>query len=48
MNRRGAGEWGMTEDDEMHYNANLEVGESPGDGKRDDLVYYLAVQPRHQ
>jgi hypothetical protein len=37
----------MMDDDEMEYNAQL-VGESPGDGKHDDLVYYLAVQSRHQ
>jgi hypothetical protein len=47
MNMRGTGEWGMIDMDEVHYNAQLEVGETPGEGKQDDLVYYLAVQPRH-
>jgi hypothetical protein len=25
----------------------LELGESARDSKREDLMYYLAVQPRH-
>jgi hypothetical protein len=37
----------MSELDEHAYNAQLEVGETAGDGKQEDLVYYLVVQPRH-
>jgi hypothetical protein len=41
------GQWPLTEMDEDQYNVSLEIGETPGEGKRDKLVYYLDVQPRH-
>jgi hypothetical protein len=44
---REARDWAMTDFNEVEYNAQLELSESPRDSKRDDLVYYLAVQPRH-
>jgi hypothetical protein len=37
----------ITDRDKNEYNANLEDGEASGDGKQQDLVYYLVVQPRH-
>ena len=36
----------MSEMDKTAYNANIQLGECVGDGKREDLVYYLAVQSR--
>jgi hypothetical protein len=48
MHLRAVGQWAMTDLDENAYNVQLEVGETAGDGKREDLVYYLTVQPRHQ
>jgi hypothetical protein len=45
MSLRARGEWALSEMDEATYNTDIQLGESPGDGKRQDLVYYLAVQP---
>jgi hypothetical protein len=47
MALRATGQWPLTEADEDEYNAHLEAGETSGEAKQDDLVYYLAVQPRH-
>jgi hypothetical protein len=47
MTLREAGQWPLTERDEQEYNTSLEVGETSGEAKREDLVYYLAVQPWH-
>jgi hypothetical protein len=47
MNMRAAGEWALDEEDEMEYNHRLEVGETSGEHKRQDLVYFLAVQPQN-
>lgn len=46
MALRVAGQWALSQADEDEYNASLEVGETSGEAKRDELVYYLAVQPR--
>jgi hypothetical protein len=43
VNLRAGGQWPMTDVDENAYNAHLEIGETAGDGKREELVYYLAV-----
>jgi hypothetical protein len=47
MALRAAGQWPLTQIDENEYNVSLEVGETSGEAKRDEFVYYLAVQPRH-
>jgi hypothetical protein len=47
MTLREIGQWPLIDKDENEYNASLEDGETLGDGKQQDLVYYLAVQPRH-
>jgi hypothetical protein len=41
------GQWTIISMDETVYNAQLKVGESVGDNKQKDLVYYFAIQPRH-
>jgi hypothetical protein len=46
MRMRASGEWALDEDDEVEYNNRLETGETSGEGKCQDLVYFLAVQPR--
>jgi hypothetical protein len=47
MNMRATREWALDEEDEMEYNHRLEVGETSGELKRHDLVYFLEVQPRN-
>jgi hypothetical protein len=42
-----AGQWPLTQVDKNKYNASLKVGETSGEAKRDELIYYLAVQPWH-
>ena len=44
---RAVRQWLLSQADEDEYNASLEVGETNGEAKRDELVYYLAVQPRN-
>jgi hypothetical protein len=48
MHLRATQQWAMSERDKNVYDTQLEVGETSGDIKRDDLVYYLAIQPRYQ
>jgi hypothetical protein len=43
MRMRAVGEWALDDDDEVEYNHRLESGETSGEGKQQDLVYYLAV-----
>jgi hypothetical protein len=45
LNIRQAGDWRWTAEEEDAYNYRLRDGEIPGDDVREDLVYYLAVQP---
>jgi hypothetical protein len=47
MHLRQVQQWGMSDIDEDVYDGQLQLGETAGDTKREDLVYYLAVQPRH-
>jgi hypothetical protein len=44
MNMRATGERAMDEEDEMEYTHRLEVGETSGEQKRQDLVYFLVVR----
>jgi hypothetical protein len=37
----------MSNMDKIVYNTQLEVRKSVGDNKRENLIYYLAVQPCH-
>jgi hypothetical protein len=45
MHMRVGGGWAMNEGDGNAYNVSLEVGNTLGDGKWDDLVYHLIIQP---
>jgi hypothetical protein len=47
MKMHAEGEWAMDDADEREYNHRLETGETSGEEKRQDLVYFLAIQP-HQ
>jgi hypothetical protein len=44
---RDLGDWRVTDKDEIEYNDRLRHGEVPGDKQRQELVYYLVVQPPH-
>jgi hypothetical protein len=43
MRMRASREWALDEDNEVEYNNRLETSETSGEGKRQDLVYFLAV-----
>jgi hypothetical protein len=47
MRMRDLGDWRVTDKDEIEYNDRLRHGEVPGDKQRQELVYYLVVQPPH-